>query len=157
MEFYVENRAVSGDCHSPFHKSFTENGGRWPAHGICGTISATLVGAFADLLYGVYVAKGREDDVESYGAVADERGVSNGLVEFYRSRGIKRVFVYGWVFEFCVSTTALQLALAGFEVYVVINITAMLGITQGENSIQAKAQVLANAGVEFIYSSQVSG
>jgi len=69
--------------------------------------------------------------------------------------------VFRLAFDFCVGETAVQLAEAGYEVYLVVDLTCAIGITLtyapyiGRNSIEVMIERLVAAGVKFVFSSQV--
>ena len=52
--------------------------------------------------------------------------LSTGVIEFLKARGIKAVICGGLATDYCVKTTALQLARAGFTV--ILNLAACRGI-----------------------------
>lgn len=102
---------------------------RWNAHCIMGTPGAELLDGLPHWLdYDYFVFKGIEPDAHPYGAcyhdLADRK--STGLIEYLRHNGITCVIVGGLATDFCVKTTVLQLAKAGFEV--VLNLAACRGI-----------------------------
>jgi len=54
--------------------------------------------------------------------------MSTGVIEFLKANGIDTIIVGGLATDYCVKTTALQLAAAGFRV--VINLAACRGIAE---------------------------
>ena len=70
--------------------------------------------------YDYFVWKGVEPDLHPYGACYhDLHGkLSTGVIEYLKGQGVQQVIVGGLALDFCVKTTALQLAAAGFKVLI---------------------------------------
>jgi nicotinamidase/pyrazinamidase len=68
-------------------------------------------------------------DKHPYGACYHDLSetISTGLIRYLKEENIKNVIVGGLAFEYCVSTTALQLVRAGFNVCVNLAATRSLG------------------------------
>ncbi|MGC5700843.1 nicotinamidase [Pseudomonas sp. NFXW11] len=93
----------------------------WVSHCVPGTEGFTLLDELpAPYDYDYFVWKGVEPDLHPYGACYhDLHGkLSTGVIEYLNSRGVQQVIVGGLALDFCVKTTALQLAAAGFQVIV---------------------------------------
>lgn len=93
----------------------------WVSHCVPGTRGFELLdGLPQPLEYDYFVWKGVEPDLHPYGAcyhdLAERR--STGVIEYLRQAGVDWVLVGGLALDYCVSTTALQLRRAGFEVAV---------------------------------------
>lgn len=121
----------------------------WPAHCVVGTKGFELLdGLPAPEEYEFFVWKGIEGHLHPFGAVfhnvSETR--STGVIEFLHSKGIARVIVGGLAYDYCVKSTALQLAKAGFEV--IIPLEAVRAISQ-ETADQA-TQELKAAGVIIV-------
>ena len=109
----VDVVVASRDLHPPGHSSFTDQGGRWPAHCVADTPGAALhprIDAIADLV----VSKGRDPRADAYSAFD-----GTDLAGLLRSRGVTRVIVGGLATDYCVRATALESLGAGFETEVV--------------------------------------
>lgn len=75
------------------------------------------------------VRKGMNPHIDSYSAFFEnDRVTSTGLGGFLKERGIKRVFLTGLAYDFCVSFSALDAKNLGFEVVVVKDLTRSIGI-----------------------------
>lgn len=75
------------------------------------------------------VRKGMNSHIDSYSAFFEnDRVTSTGLGGFLKDRGIKRVFLTGLAYDFCVSFSALDAKALGFEVVVVKDLTRSIGI-----------------------------
>ena len=137
-------RVGSKDAHSPHALWITDNPeliGQgeltgenldvyWPPHAIVGTRGCELIPDLPAITdYDFFVWKGVEPDMHPYGACYHDfaERMSTGVIEFLRSSGITTVLVGGLATDYCVKTTALQLARAGF--LVVVNLAACRGIS----------------------------
>jgi nicotinamidase/pyrazinamidase len=93
----------------------------WVSHCVPGTAGFTLLDELPTPYdYDYFVWKGVEPDLHPYGACYHDlhNKLSTGVIEYLRAQGIERVIVGGLALDFCVKTTALQLAGAGFAVIV---------------------------------------
>lgn len=101
----------------------------WPAHCLVGTKGNELIpGLPAVKDYDFFVFKGVEPDLHPYGACYHDLGnkISTGVIEFLHDRDVTDVVVGGLATDYCVKTTAIQLALGGFRVWV--NLKACRGV-----------------------------
>ncbi len=124
---------------------------RWPAHAVVGTRGFELLDTLPKPSeYDYFVWKGVEPDMHPYGACFHDLQdrLSTGAIEFLLNRGVTTVLVGGLATDYCVSTTALQLRRAGFDV--VVNLGACRGIAP-ETCAQAE-QKLQLSGVRLIQS-----
>ncbi|MGE8177063.1 isochorismatase family protein [Pseudomonas fluorescens] len=118
----------------------------WVSHCVPGTEGFTLLDELPTPYdYDYFVWKGVEPDLHPYGACYhDLHGkLSTGVIEFLNSQGVKQVIVGGLALDFCVKTTALQLAAAGFKV--IIHLPACRAISE-EGATQA-IQDMQQAGI----------
>ncbi len=102
----------------------------WPPHSIPGTLGFELLDGLPKITeYDYYVWEGIELDMHPYGACYHDHAekLSTGAIEFLQSKKISTVIVGGLATDYCVKTTALQLARAGFQV--IINLAACRGMT----------------------------
>jgi nicotinamidase/pyrazinamidase len=74
--------------------------------------------------------------------------LSTGVIEFLRIKAMDTVIVGGLALDYCVKTTAIQLAKAGFRV--IVNVGACRGIEQ--ISIDAAFEEMQAAHVHVIQS-----
>ncbi|EPL05397.1 nicotinamidase [Pseudomonas sp. CF161] len=103
----------------------------WVSHCVPGTEGFTLLDELPTPYdYDYFVWKGVEPDLHPYGACYhDLHGkLSTGVIEYLRSQGVAQVIVGGLALDFCVKTTALQLAAAGFKV--IIHLPACRAISE---------------------------
>lgn len=155
-------RVGSKDAHSPAAiwvatpeaPQFTPVAGanvdiRWRRHAEPGSKGFELIAGLPAVTdYDYFVWKGIELDLHPYGACYHDfaERMSTGVIEFLRSRGITTVLVGGLATDYCVKTTALQLARAGFAV--VVNLGACRGIAP--NTVAAAIAEMSAAGIQCV-------
>ena len=100
----------------------------WPDHCVHGTHGAQLHPGFPDRTATLILRKGTRRDVDSYSAFRENFGPdgkrpTTGLAAWLAARGVRRVFTCGLARDFCVKWSALDAADAGFETYVLDDLT----------------------------------
>jgi nicotinamidase/pyrazinamidase len=100
----------------------------WPDHCVQGTPGAELHAALPDESITLILRKGIHREVDSYSGFRENldaggKRPSTGLAGWLRERGIERLFVVGLARDFCVKFTAVDGAAAGFETFVVDDLT----------------------------------
>ena len=161
---YARLRLGSKDAHcreaiytaSPEHPQFTplgaENADRyWNLHCVPGTPGfESIPGLPRPIDYDFFVWKGVEPDLHPYGACYhDLAGLrSTGVIEYLQVHGIDTVLCGGLATDYCVKTSALQLAAAGFRV--IVNLSACRGIAQ--NSVAAALDAMGEGGILVVES-----
>jgi nicotinamidase/pyrazinamidase len=120
----------------------------WPDHCVQGTPGAQfrpdLQIAHAELV----LRKGYHRAIDSYSAFYEnDRRTHTGLAGYLRERGLRRVFLAGLAFDFCVRFSAEDAKREGFEVVVFED--ACRGIDIG-GSVLATRQALAEIGVPCV-------
>ncbi len=124
---------------------------RWPRHGVPGSVGFELVeGLPHPTEYDFFVWKGVEPDMHPYGCCYHDlrEQLSTGVIEFLKVRGVETVLVGGLALDFCVKTSAMQLARAGF--HVVVNQGAARGLAP--ESVEQALREMADAGIDIIES-----
>lgn len=119
---------------------------RWNAHCIAGTRGAELLdGLPHPSQYDYFVWKGMEPDMHPYGGCFHDMAekLPTGAAEFLKQKGITTVIVGGLATDYCVKTTALQLARAGFNV--IVNLAACRGIAP--DTTAAAVDEMKKAGI----------
>lgn len=128
---------------------------KWNRHCIAGTFGAELIEGLPHWIeYDFFVWKGIEKDVHVYGCafhdLADTK--STGLIEWLKVKEITTVIINGLAQDFCVSTTALQLRKAGFEV--ILNLAGTKAINapigNGETTLTLAMKKMEEVEVKFI-------
>jgi len=115
----------------------------WVSHCVPGTEGFTLLDELpTPYEYDYFVWKGVEPNLHPYGACYHDlhNKLSTGVIEYLRAQDISRVIVGGLALDFCVKTTALQLASAGFEV--IVHLPACRAISE-DGAQQAVADMQA--------------
>ncbi|MBB4866837.1 nicotinamidase/pyrazinamidase [Pseudomonas nitritireducens] len=115
----------------------------WVSHCVPGTPGYEFIpGLPAELDYDFVVYKGVSPSLHPYGAcfhdLADK--LSTGVIEYLKAQGIKNVIVGGLAYDYCVKTTAVQLAKAEFNV--IVNMAATRAIA--DNSAADATRELGN-------------
>jgi len=91
----------------------------WNRHCVVGTKGFELLdGLPKPEKYDFFIWKGQEPDLHPYGACYHdiEEKLETGVFDYLKNKDVKNVIVGGLAFDFCVKTTAIQLAKNGFEV-----------------------------------------
>jgi nicotinamidase/pyrazinamidase len=157
---------LTQDWHPPGHQSFaSSHPGRkpydvievsygqqilWPDHCVQGTSGA----AFRDDLQiphaQLVLRKGYHREIDSYSAFYEnDRKTHTGLGGYLRERGLKRVFLAGLAFDFCVRYSAEDARREAFEVVVIED--ACRGIDV-DGSMARTRRVFAELGIACIAS-----
>ncbi len=100
----------------------------WPDHCVKGTRGALIHPGFPDQAVTLVLRKGTRRDLDSYSAFrenVDSSGArpTTGLAAWLEARGLRRVFICGLARDFCVRWTAIDAAEAGFETFVLDDLT----------------------------------
>jgi nicotinamidase/pyrazinamidase len=130
-----EHIVLTQDWHPPGHSSFASaHPGRkpfetievshgmqtlWPDHCIQGTWGADFHPSLSLPRAELVLRKGFRVGIDSYSAFFEnDRMTPTGLVGYLRERGLKRVFLAGLAFDFCVGFSALDARRLGFPAVV---------------------------------------
>jgi nicotinamidase/pyrazinamidase len=152
---------LSQDWHPPGHLSFaSSHPGRlpydqieapygpqvlWPDHCVQGTHGADFRRELDIPHAALVLRKGMDPATDSYSVfVENDRRTPTGLAGYLRERGLKRVFLAGLAFDFCVRWSGEDARRLGFEAIVIED--ACRSIDLG-GSADAARRVLADAGV----------
>ena len=161
------NVVLTQDWHPPLHISFASTHGKqpfvetveapygtqslWPDH----TLQDSEGAQFDPLLRlphaGLIVRKGFRRDVDSYSAfLENDHRTGTGLAGYLRERGLRRLYLCGLAWDYCVGFSALDGVDLGFEVTVIED--AVRGIAP--ESMEAMSRRWAAAGVQRVRSTQ---
>lgn len=131
----------------------------WDEHGGDGTEDAKVHPGLDPKRFAKVLIKGRDPKTDSYGAVFDALGRSTGFDQILVDHKVKRIFICGLAFDFCVAETAIQLAIMlGYEVYIIFDATRSIDLPLTKNypgSVFSALSRLIDAGVKFINSDQI--
>ncbi|GLK72033.1 bifunctional nicotinamidase/pyrazinamidase [Ancylobacter dichloromethanicus] len=127
----------------------------WPEHCVQGTRGA----AFRDDLdiphAQLVLRKGYHPTIDSYSAFYEnDRRTATGLAGYLRERGLRRVFLAGLAFDFCVRYSAEDALHSGFEVVVVDDACRSIDVDSSEAATRAQFQTL---GIACAQSSAIRG
>ena len=158
------------DWHPPDHMSFAVSHPRkkvgdvvtiqgvsqilWPVHCVRDTEGSEFVsGLHTDKVTSVFL-KGTDKWIDSYSTFFDNaRKKSTGLTDYLLSRDIKRVYLAGVAFEYCVLYSALDTADLGFETFVVLD--ACRGINLHPKDEEMALAAMSAKGVHLITSEEI--
>lgn len=126
----------------------------WPDHCVIGTHGAEIVPEMALPNAQLIIRKGFRRGIDSYSGFREaDRRTQTGLAGYLRERGFTRLFCVGLATDFCVGWTAVDARQAGFETFVVEDLTRAIDA----NGSLAKAWAdMTTAGVQRIQSSDIA-
>jgi nicotinamidase/pyrazinamidase len=159
-----EHVVLTQDWHPAGHRSFASaHSGRkpyetievaygaqilWPDHCVQGTPGAEFHKELKIPHAELVLRKGYHRDIDSYSAFYEnDRTTHTGLAGYLRERGLRRVFVAGLAFDFCVRYSTEDAHREGFEVVVIED--ACRGIDVG-GSVAATREALKALGVRCV-------
>ncbi len=128
----------------------------WPDHCVQGTHGAAFHGGLQIPHAGLILRKGMDAAINSYSALYEnDRATPTGLVGYLRERGLRRIFLAGLAFDFCVRYSAEDAARENFAVIVVedacrgIDVEGSVAATR-TNSCRARHSVRCGGGSRFL-------
>jgi len=165
-----ENVVMTQDWHPADHVSFASNhpGKKpfdtielsygtqvlWPDHCVIGSTGAEFTPGLDLPGAQLVIRKGFHADVDSYSGFREaDRKTLTGLAGYLNERGLNRVFICGVATDFCVGWTANDARAAGFETYVIDDLTR--GIDAAGSLARAHADMAA-AGVKRINAADIA-
>jgi len=120
----------------------------WPDHCVQGTTGAQLRDDLHIPHAELVLRKGYHRGIDSYSAFYEnDRATHTGLAGYLRERGLRRVFLAGLAFDFCVRFSAEDARREGFEVTVIENACRGIDI---DGSVLATRQALAALGIACV-------
>lgn len=122
----------------------------WPAHGVAGTANAELHPALIDARADVRIHKG--ETAAAYSAFDGHDDQRRSLAQVFAEAGITAVDVMGLATDFCVLATALAARELGFEVRLLVDLSAPVSVDGGARAFgqMMKAGVtLTSSGAAF--------
>jgi len=163
---HFEHIALTQDWHPSGHQSFASaHQGKqpfetfdapygtqmlWPDHCVQGTDGAAFHPALDLPRAELVLRKGFRAQIDSYSAFFEnDRTTPTGLMGYLRERGIKRVFLAGLAYDFCVRFSAEDAAAIGLDTFVIGD--ACRSVQMGASVADADI-ALTRAGVEVIKS-----
>jgi nicotinamidase/pyrazinamidase len=120
----------------------------WPDHCVQGTAGAQFRGDLQIPHAELLLRKGYHHGIDSYSAFYEnDRRTRTGLGGYLRERGLRRVFIAGLAFDFCVRFSAEDAKREGFEVIVLEDGCRGIDV---DGSVLATRRALAELGIECI-------
>jgi nicotinamidase/pyrazinamidase len=120
----------------------------WPDHCIQGTEGAAFYPDLDTTRAQLVLRKGFRREIDSYSAFQEnDRATRTGLAGYLHERGIRRVFLAGLAYDYCVRYSAVDARREGFEPIVIEDACRAIGL---EGSIEATQRDLNNHGIEQI-------
>jgi nicotinamidase/pyrazinamidase len=164
------NVVLTQDWHPPGHLSFASSyPGKepyqtievaygpqvlWPDHCVRGTPGAEFREDLQIPHAGLVIRKGFRRTIDSYSAFYEnDRATPTGLGGYLRERGLRRVFLAGLAFDFCVRYSVEDACREGLEAIVIED--ACRGIDV-DGSVDATRRRLAELGVRCVREADIS-
>ena len=102
----------------------------WPDHCVQSTRGADFHPALDIPHAELVLRKGFRRNIDSYSAfLEDDHTTPTGLAGYLRERGLKRLFLCGLAYDFCVRFSAVDGTAAGFECLVIEDATRAVGLS----------------------------
>lgn len=156
-----EHVVLTQDWHPAGHQSFaSSHSGRkpyetievaygsqilWPDHCVQGTPGADFHKELQIPHAELVLRKGYHREIDSYSAFYEnDRTTHTGLAGYLRERGLRRIFVAGLAFDFCVRYSAEDARREGFSVTVIEDACRGIGV---EGSVAATRESFAALGI----------
>ena len=125
----------------------------WPDHCVQNTPGAEFHPALDVPHAELILRKGFRPDIDSYSAfLENDHFTPTGLAGYLRERGLKRLFLCGLAYDFCVRFSAIDGTALDFECIVIEDATRAVGLP---GSVRATDQAFDEAGVQRIQSSEL--
>jgi len=161
---------LTQDWHTPGHHSFASaHEGKkpydgyeapgigpilWPDHCVQGSHGAEFHEDLNVDAAQAIIRKGYRKKIDSYsGFLANDHETETGLDGYLQNRNIKRIFVVGLAFDYCVFYTAADGADKGYEVYQISDLSLAVG--SPEDSIFRAIETMQEKGVQFVKAENV--
>ncbi len=161
-----EHVVLTEDWHPPGHISFAStHAGKqlyeqvdtpyglqtlWPEHCLQHTPGAALHPGLDVPHAELILRKGFRPGMDSYSAfLENDHRTGTGLGGYLRERGLRRLFLAGLAYDFCVRFSAVDGRAQGFETLVVEDVTRAVGLP---GSVAAADAALTEVGVQRVQS-----
>jgi nicotinamidase/pyrazinamidase len=161
---------LTQDWHSPRHMSFAHAhpGKRpfediearygtqtlWPDHCVQGTRGAEFHPDLHLPQAELILRKGFDPEIDSYSAFFEnDRKTATGLCGYLRERGLRRVFLVGLAYDYCVGYSALDARRHGFEATVIRDACRAIGLN---DSVERIERGFDRAGVQVTESANLA-
>jgi nicotinamidase/pyrazinamidase len=166
----IEHVVLTQDWHTAHHASFAAShfgkkpfetielayGAQtlWPAHCVQGTRGAEFHPGLKLTRAELILRKGFREGIDSYSAFFEnDRTTATGLAGYLNERGLKRVFLAGLAYDYCVGFSALDARRLGLEAIVLRDACRAIDL---DGSAAAMEKDLARAGVRVAETAQLA-
>jgi nicotinamidase/pyrazinamidase len=127
----------------------------WPPHCVQGSRGAEFLPELRLPQAELILRKGFRPRIDSYSAFFEnDRTTATGLAGYLRERGLKRVFLTGLAYDFCVGYSAIDARRLGFEAIVLRDACRAIDL---EGSVKAMEAAFAGCGVRVMESAELAG
>ncbi|HLI04320.1 MAG TPA: bifunctional nicotinamidase/pyrazinamidase [Terracidiphilus sp.] len=140
---------------APFESIQTEHGPQtlWPVHCVQATAGAELHPRLHLPRAELILRKGYRRNLDSYSAFFEnDRITPTGLASYLRERGLRRIFLAGLAYDYCVAYSALDARRLGVAAVVVRDACRAIGL---HGSVESMERQLADAGVQIVETAEV--
>jgi nicotinamidase/pyrazinamidase len=125
----------------------------WPDHCVQGTVGAELHPGLSVPHAELILRKGFREKIDSYSAfLENDHFTATGLAGYLRERGLKRLFLCGLAYDFCVRFSAIDGTALDFECLVIEDACRAVGLP---GSVKATDQAFEEAGIQRIRAADV--
>ncbi len=125
----------------------------WPDHCVQNTSGAALHPALDVPHAELILRKGFRKDIDSYSAfLENDHFTPTGLAGYLRERGLKRLFLCGLAYDFCVRHSAIDGTALDFECIVIEDVTRAVDFP---GSVDATDLAFNEAGIQRIDSAEL--
>ncbi|MGO8757852.1 MAG: bifunctional nicotinamidase/pyrazinamidase [Terracidiphilus sp.] len=127
----------------------------WPPHCVQGTRGAEFHPALDLSRAELTVRKGYRPQIDSYSAFFEnDRTTPTGLADYLRKKGLRRVFLAGLAYDYCVGYSALDARRLGLPAFVLRDACRAIDLNGSVEAIEAE---FAKAGVSVIETAELFG
>jgi nicotinamidase/pyrazinamidase len=125
----------------------------WPDHCVQGTHGAEFHPGLSITHAELILRKGFRAEIDSYSAfLENDHSTPTGLAGYLRERGLKRLFLCGLAYDFCVRHSAIDGTALDFECFVIEDACRAVNLP---GTVEAADQAFAEAGVQRIRSADL--
>ena len=131
----------------------------WPDHCVQGAEGAAFHPALDLTRAELILRKGFHAEIDSYSAFYEnDRRTPTGLAGYLRERGLRRIFLAGLAYDFCVRYSAVDAVRAGFVAVVLEDACRAIDLAaaSGESSVDATRREFAAVGVTQRYTYELA-
>jgi len=126
----------------------------WPEHCVQGTPGAEFHPGLSLTRAELILRKGFRPEIDSYSAFFEnDHATPTGLNGYLRERGLRRVFLAGLAYDYCVGYSALDARRLGFPAIIIRDACRAIDLN---GSVTVIEREFAAAGVELVESAEIA-